>query len=141
MLLNDLPYRQKYLTTCIETVNYLLAFSKLDTKIEFKVHLTGLLPDDFYFPEILVKPKNHKSPTPFDGNTYYLTFQYVRDAQDPMDIVRGILKGIRGFGRFIRRIDETAPLPTTEELYAQISEIYKKVWEPIDASSKKLSTV
>ena len=121
MLITDLSYRQKYLTTCMEITNYLITFSGMGSHFKVVPRFDGWWwEDNWYFPETNIYLN--------DNRHCGLLFEF-KHADNPRGLLAALMSPIRSLARQIRAYDENAPLPTSEELYDTFLAIYERIWE------------
>lgn len=123
MLITDLPYKQKYLTTCMEMTNYLITFSGMEGRLEAVPHLMDggwWRTDGWYFPEVTIKIDNKSQ--------YLLTFSFTK-TDTPHILLGAIIPELRALARKISYLNEEAPLPTSQVMCDAFLNIYQKVWE------------
>jgi hypothetical protein len=121
MLITDLPYRQKYLSTCVEAVNYILDFSGIKEPLTIVPSLIDISDSDWYFPEIHVLKSNK--------HLIWASFSYRRRIEDVHEMIVVLLPELRSIVKTLMSTHQDMNVPTTKEVVNKIEEIYHKFWD------------
>ena len=127
MLITNVPYRQKYLATCMRTVQFVLEYSGL-TKQFYAVpaEASGHMIGDrslFYYPDIKLYwnlPKDDWG---------YLTFRYSENITDAQDMLHLLTPELRDMASIIKCVVNEPKLPSSDELVAKFEKIYTETWK------------
>ena len=127
MLITNVPYRQKYLATCMRTVQFVLEYSGL-TKQFYAVpaeaggHMIGE-GSLFYYPDI----KLYWNLPREDWG--YITFRYSENVTNAEDMLYFLTPGLRDMASIIKRLINDPNLPSSDELFAKFEKIYTETWK------------
>lgn len=127
MLITNVPYRQKYLATCMRTVQFVLEYSGLTEQFyaipaEAGGHLIGEA-SRFYYPDIKLY-----WATP-NEDYVYLAFRYEDNITNAQDMLHLIIPGLRDTAITIKHHANDPKLPSSDELVAKFEKIYRETWK------------